>query len=179
MKRRLVSSATALGLALSGVTAVATTAVVTAAPASAACSEVGNVYYTFSSPSTVWKRTNLSSAYIKGPGSVSLTKGRTWNVQASMTATVSAEAGVVFAKASTSLGITVGAGYSGTQSFTYTLDVPKGQTKRLQQYKASKKFVVTKKRIVGPCNPVVVYKSTVIAPIKSNADRYFKYALVS
>ena len=51
--------------------------------------------------------------------------------------------------------------------------------KRLQQYKAAKRFVVTKKRIVAPCSTVVVYRSTVTAPIKSNADRYFKYALVS
>ncbi|GAB3875651.1 hypothetical protein [Terrabacter terrigena] len=174
MKRRFVSSAAALGLALSGATAV-----VAATPASAACSEVGNVYYSFSSVSTVWKRTSLSSSYVKGPGSVTLTKGRTWNVQASMTATVSAEAGVVFAKASTSLGITVGAGYSGTQSFAYTLNVPRGETKRLQQYKAAKRFVVTKKRIVAPCSTVVVYRSTVTAPVKSTADRYFKYALVS
>lgn len=174
MKRRLLSSATALGLALSGATAV-----VTAAPASAMCAEAGQTYYTFSSVSTVWKRTSLSSSYVRGPGSVSLTKGRTWNVQASMTATVSAEAGVVFAKASTSLGITVGAGYSGTQSFTYTLNVPSGQTKRLQQYKASKKFVVTKKRYTATCSSVVVYSSTVTAPVKSGADRYFMYALVS
>ena len=174
MKRRVLSSATAVGLVLSGATAV-----VSATPASAMCAEAGQTYYSFSSVSTVWKRTSLSSSYVKGPGSVSLTKGRTWNVQASMTATVSAEAGVVFAKASTSLGITVGAGYSGTQSFTYTLNVPSGQTKRLQQYKASKRFVVTKKRVTPTCSTTVVYRSTVTAPIKSTADRYFMYALVS
>lgn len=65
------------------------------------------------------------------------------------------------------------------QSFTYTLNVPSGQTKRLQQYKAAKRFVVTKKRYTSTCSSVVVYSSTVTAPVKSGADRYFLYALVS
>jgi hypothetical protein len=52
-----------------------------------------------------------------------------------MTATVSAEAGVVFAKASTSLGVTLGAGYSGTQAFTYGLNVPSGQVRRHRPFR--------------------------------------------
>ncbi|MGN6753640.1 MAG: hypothetical protein ACTHJJ_13935 [Intrasporangium sp.] len=181
MKRRLLASSTALALASSTAVALsATTAslVLTAGPAHAACTEAGNTYHSISGASSVWKATNLSSSYITGPGSVSITKGRSWTVSASMTASVSAEAGVVFAKASSSLGITVGASYSGTQSFTYTLNVDRGQTMRMQQYKSARQFTVHKYRVVAPCTTQTIYKSSVTAPVASNADQYFKYALV-
>jgi hypothetical protein len=173
MKRRLSASGMALALAASTAAAV-----LTATPAQAACTEAGNTYYSFSTASSVWKPTSLSSSYITGPGSVSITQGRTYSVSASMTASVSAEAGVVFAKASTSLGITVGASYSGTQAFTYTLNVDRGQTMRMQQYKSARTFTVHKYKVVAPCNTQTVYKTSVTAPVASTADKYFKYALV-
>ncbi|YAL82170.1 hypothetical protein ACMYYO_09495 [Dermacoccaceae bacterium W4C1] len=86
---------------------------------------------------------------------------------------------MVFAKASASLGVTVGASAGGTQSYTYTLNVPQGKTQRLQQYKQAYQFTVTKKRIVNPCTARVLYSSTVVAPVKSNADKYFLYKLVN
>lgn len=173
MQHRRVAMIAASCLLAAGLTSTGTPM------AHAACTEVGQTFYTFGPKTATWRATNLSSSYVKGPGSVSLTKGRTWTVSASVTASVSAEAGVVFAKASTSLGITVGASYSGTQSFTYTLNVPKGKTQRLQQYKRAYKFTVTKKRIVAPCTLKTVYsKQYVTAPVKSNADKYFLYKLV-
>ncbi len=172
MKTRTIAAGTVAALTCSGVAAI-----MAAAPAAAIC-DAPRTTYSFTSVSGVWKATNLSSSYITGPGSVSLAKGRTWGVSASMTATVSAEAGIVFAKASTSLGITVGASYSGTQSFTYTLNVASGKTQRMQQYKSARKFTVTKKTLQYPCSYVTTYSSSVTAPVASNADQYFKYALV-
>lgn len=170
--KRIMASAAAVTLLSGGL------AVVAAGPASAYCTEVGNVYYSFGSPTTVWKATSLKSSYITGPGTITFTKGRTWTVSASMTATVSAEAGVVFAKASTSLGVTVGASYAGTLGWAYALNVGAGKTMAMQQYKSARKFLVTKKTIVAPCDVKVVYSSTPTAPVASNADSNFKYALV-
>ena len=136
--------------------------------------------YKIASAGSVWKATNLSSAYVRGPGSVSLTKGRAYTASASMTATVAAEAGVIFAKASTSLGITVGASYTGTQAFTYTLNVPSGQVRRMQQYKSARKFTVKKYTLNNyNCTYHLAYSSSVIAPVKSQAEKYFLYGLVS
>ncbi len=155
-----------------------TVSVAAALPAAAMCDEA-KVIYKFASGENGWRRTTVSSAYIKGPGTVSITKGRSWTVSASMTATVSAEAGVVFAKASASLGVTVGASYTGSTSFTYSLNVPKGKTQKLQQYKKAKTFTVTKYKLVYPCKYVRVYKQTVKAPIKSKSESSYLYKLVS
>ncbi len=172
-KRWYAMLATFLLSLLGGVATIAQ-----APAANAICADAGTVFYSFTSVSGVWKTTSLSSSYITGPGSISLTKGRTWEVNASMTATVSAEAGIVFAKASTSLGITVGASYSGTLQFTYTLDVAAGKTMRMQQYKSARKFTVTKKHLNSLCQTITDYSSSVTAPVASTADQYFKYALV-
>ncbi len=172
MHKKLIAGTVAAVVGGGGLVAV------TQAPsASAACADMGP-HYSFSKVSTHWKRTNLRSSYIKGPGSVSLTKGRTWTVSASMTATVSAEAGIVFAKASASVGVTVGASYSGTQSFTYTLNVPKKQVRALQQYKRAKTFTVRKYYVDHSCNSKTIYTARVTAPYKSKADKNFMYALV-
>jgi hypothetical protein len=87
-----------------------------------------------------------------------------------MTATVSAEAGVVFAKASTSLGVTVGASYSNAGTWSYSKPVPSGRTARLVRYRESRRFTVKKTRIVAPCNVQTVYIANVNAPRRANIN---------
>src|SRR3954465_11904980 len=82
-----------------------------AAPASARCAPPGNdVIYVFTNKSFTYYPTNIHSdwASFRKGGTITYSQTKTMQVSASMTATVSAEAGVVFAKASTSLGVTVG-----------------------------------------------------------------------
>lgn len=173
MKSRIAALATAIALTAGGLS------VAMAPPAAAACPEMGKTFYKIYNGDKVWKKTSLSSSYIKGPGSISLKLGRSWTVSASMTASVTAEAGVVFAKASATLGITVGASYSDTLDKTYTLSVPKGKVRRLQQYKRAYKFGVKKTRLDSKCIARTVYNTTVTAPIASGAEKYFLYKLVS
>lgn len=150
-----------LGLA----TALTSTALVaSASPAQAACPEVGQVFYSFSSVSTSRLASNLKSDYLVGPGTINYTSSKTMTVSASMTATVSAEAGVVFAKASASIGVTVGASYSKSGSWSYSKPVPSGKTARLVRFRESRAFVVTKTKIVAPCNVTTVYRASVNAP---------------
>ncbi len=133
-------------------------------PASAVCPEVGQVYYSFSNKSVSRRASNLKSDYLRGPGTITYNETKTATVTASMTASVSAEAGVVFAKASSSLGVTVGASYSKAGTWIYSKPVPSGRTARLVRYRESRRFTVKKTKIVAPCNVQTVYTATVDAP---------------
>jgi hypothetical protein len=143
-------------------------------PAAAACAEVGQISYAVSSPAKTWLPTNLRSDYLKGPGTITYSKTTTSTVSASITGTTSVEAGVIFAKASASIGVTVGGSYSKSGSWSYSATVPKGETKRLQQHKEGRQFTVKKKRIVAPCNVQAVWTKTVKAPVTSNATYLWK-----
>jgi hypothetical protein len=159
--------------------AVPVVSIAAAIPAAAIC-DADHTIYSFASSANVWLKTNVSSAYIVGPGSVAITKGRSWTATGTVTATVSAEAGIVFAKASASLGVSVAYARSGSTAFTYTLTVPKGKTMRLQQYKKGLGFTVTKKVLHAPCTYVTAYsKQYVTGPVSSNAESTYLYKLVS
>jgi hypothetical protein len=162
--RRFVSLISTLPLA---------TAFLVAGPATtatAACPEVGQVYYSFKDKTTSRILSNKRSDYLVGPGTINYTSSTTATANASMTATVAAEAGVVFAKASASLGVTVGGSWSKGGSWSYSKPVPKGKTARLVMWHESRSFTVTKKRLVAPCKLVTVYVSRVKAPRKANIN---------
>ncbi|PRX49992.1 hypothetical protein B0I33_102108 [Prauserella shujinwangii] len=163
MRIRQLGSVVALALSVT----VAPAALGAGAQAVAACPEVGNVYYSISNSSRSWIKTNLRSDYLRGPGTITYNKTTTSTVNASVSGTTSAEAGVVFAKASVSLSVTVGASYSKSDSWSYSATVPSGKTKRLQQYKEGRKFTATKTRIVAPCDVRTVWKRTFNAPVKN------------
>ena len=155
--------------------------VLTASSASARCAPPGNeVIYTFRNKSFVYHPTNIKSdwAIFRKGGSITYSKTKAMTMSASVTATVSAEAGVIFAKASTSIGVTVGGSLSRTESWSYTANVP-ADTKhkyRLHAYHYSANFQVMKKRFNGApqvCNYQNSWKSwqTVKhAPAKANRN---------
>jgi hypothetical protein len=146
------------------------------AQAFAACPEVGQVFYSISNGATTWKATNLRSDYLTGPGTITYSKSTTSTVSASLTGTTSAEAGIIFAKASVSLSVTVGGSYSKSDTWSYAAAVPSGQTKRLQQYKDARSFTVKKTHIIPPCNSKTDWTKNVTAPVKNNT---YKWALSS
>ncbi len=141
--------------------------VLAAAPASARCAAPGpDVIYSFKDKSFTYYPTNIHSdwAIFRRGGSITYSKTKTMTVSASVTATVSAEAGVVFAKASTSLGVTVGGSHAWTESWSYTANVPADtQHKyRLHAYHYTANFSVMKKRFNGApsvCNYQNVWSS--------------------
>lgn len=138
--------------------------------AAAYCTEVGNVYYSFSNKSVSRILSNKRSDYLRGPGTITYTSSTTATASASMTATVSAEAGIVFAKASASLGVTVGASWSKTGTWSYTKPVPAGTTARLVMWHEARKFTVKKSRVVAPCTMQTVYIAKVNAPRAANIN---------
>jgi hypothetical protein len=138
-----------------------------AAPASARCAPPGNdVIYVFKNKCFTYYPTNIhsDSAVFRKGGSITYSQTKTTQVSGSMTATVSAEAGEVFAQASTSLGVTVGGSKSWTQQWSYSANVP-ADTKhkyRLHAYHDTANFSVMKKHFNGApsvCNYVNSWKS--------------------
>lgn len=139
-------------------------------PAWAIC-DADHTIYEFKNVTTTDRATNIAGDWMEAGMTASYSKSATATLSASMTATVSAEAGIVFAKASASLGVTVGGSYARTQTWTYTSrPVPSGKEGRLVMYHEGRRFTVVKKVLRSPCTYVQVYAQTVDAPIKSGGN---------
>jgi hypothetical protein len=138
-----------------------------AAPANARCAPPGDdIIYSFTNKSFTYYPTNINSDWVvlRRGGSITYSKTATMEVNASATATVQAEAGVIFAKASTSLGVTVGRSHSNTDQWSYTANVPADTAHkyRLHAYHYTANFSVMKKRFNGApsvCNYQSVWSS--------------------
>jgi hypothetical protein len=86
-----------------------------------------------------------------------------WN--ASVNASVSAEGSVIFAKASATLGVTVGRTWGTTKVWNYDGPaVPRGKKGRLVLYHEGRGFVVTKESLRAPCRYVTDWSYAVDAP---------------
>jgi hypothetical protein len=161
--RKAVTAATAFALLSTSLVGVA----VSASPAAAgpvvpqACPAEGpNPWYTFADIHRSSRPTNLYSAYITGPGTISYNEQRSATVSASASASVTAEANVVFAKASTTLGVSVSAGRTWTDGFNYSLTVASGQRRRMRLFQEARTFVVTKKTWnSGQCRYQTAYQN--------------------
>ena len=127
--------------------------VLTAAPAGAVCRppDGQRTIWSIANKSFTYHPTNVASDWVslRRGGSITYNQTKTMQVSASVTATVSAEAGIIFAKASASLGVTVGASKSWSRSWNYQANVP-ADTKhkyRLHAYHYTANFSVMKKTI--------------------------------
>ncbi|MFC1414337.1 hypothetical protein ACEZCY_34810 [Streptacidiphilus sp. N1-12] len=171
-----MSTAIATTLATGGLVAVA-------APSQAAvhpqiCSDAG-IHYDIINKSSVLVPTNLYSAWVPINGSILPTynQTKTATVSASGTATVSAEAGIIFAKASTSFAVTVGKSWSKSGSWTYAVhSIPKKSGKkwaRLMMFHSAKKFTAEKYSLNGTCSKTtIIWKKVITAPVAKN-DNYW------
>jgi hypothetical protein len=142
------------------------TVVTPGSPAQARCDLPGAIY-SFKNKVYTTLPTNVYTPWMSYPGDISLSQTKTATATASVTATVSAEAGIVFAKASASLGVTVGGSWSKADTWTAHQAVPKGKQGRLRLYHDAVGFVVTKQVPSGQCGWRTVYTSKVIAPRKT------------
>ncbi|HWS34703.1 MAG TPA: hypothetical protein VN408_18425 [Actinoplanes sp.] len=168
-KRRAVIALAAIGTGF-------VAAITPGSAALAACDAAPKVktQYTFKDKRYTTLATSLKSAWVQGPAQITYHKTTTSTVSAEVTATVSAEAGIVFAKASASLGVTVGASYSKSEEWEYSKAVPKGKDGQLRMYHDALGFTVTKKVWDGSrCNFKHAYTSKVVAPRKTGED-YWK-----
>lgn len=109
-------------------------------------------------PTTKWKFTNVSKSYKPTKlysnwvhpkhGSMTITFSRAATSQwtGTVSASLTAEAGVVFAKASTTVGASVAKSWSKTKTWTYAATVKKDPKHeyRLRQRQETRKFTATK-----------------------------------
>jgi hypothetical protein len=152
---------------------------VVADPAAARCPpEDFPTYYKYSSVTTIWLPTNLTSSWLVGPGTITYSETTTSEVNGSVTGTISAEAGIVFAKASASIGVTVGGSYAKSGTWTYSASVAAGKTARLQQYRESRQSTVSKMVYDGYCNYKVALTGTMKAPRTASNNALFLWKLV-
>lgn len=160
--------ATAIGTVLS---------VPQALPAQAAsCNTVPYIeHYKFSNFQSIDIGTNVASAYIPGPATLTFTTTKTAQANISFSYNVGAEANVIVAKVNNQYGVAVGASWSESQTWTYTKNVPSGKTARLRLYHEGTKFDVRKYVWSWTeCKMVQKYMTTVRAP-KSEDINVFKF----
>lgn len=168
--KRVISTIVSAALLGAGVVAG------TAAPASAGARCDDSPIYSIGDKKTVWKATNLHSDWGRPGITLRYESKAEATTTASGTATVGTEAGVIFAKASASLSVTVGRSWAKSHTWSYsgTVQKKKGKTRgRLMMYHEAKGFSVTKYRMVpkntGGCKKSKVWKkSNNVAPVKRN-----------
>ncbi|MEU6239931.1 hypothetical protein [Streptomyces sp. NPDC047024] len=168
--RRALSTLLSTALLSGGAVAVS------ASPAAAGIDCGRDPIYSISNKKTVWEPTNVHSDWAKPGVTISYAKNKTGSWTATGTATIGAEAGVIFAKASTSFSVSVGKTWSKSDTWTYAAKVEKksGKSKgRLMMYHEAKGFSVTKFRLVAngqqKCVKSTIWKKNgIVAPVKRN-----------
>ncbi|MCD9902221.1 hypothetical protein ACFWVT_20170 [Streptomyces cyaneofuscatus] len=165
--RRVISIALSTAVLSGGFVALAS-------PASAACDDTGTKF-SIINKKTVWKNTNLHSDWGKPGVTLRYDKTKSATLSASGTAEVGADAGVIFAKASASFGVTVGKSWTkgDTWSYSATVKKKKGKTRgRLMMQHEAKQFTAHKYKVStgagGTCKTKTVYKKKITAPVKKD-----------
>ncbi|MGO4596932.1 hypothetical protein [Terrabacter sp. 2RAF25] len=131
--------------------AVPAAAVVTAPSSYAYCTDVGNVYYT-TSQSPTYRGDYNTRTYGKSGGTLTISLGESVTTGGSITGTTSAEAGVIFAKASVSVGVTIKKDWTSSVTRAYAWKVPSTQsTGWIEAGHHAYKVTYTKKTVVPPC----------------------------
>jgi Flp pilus assembly protein TadG len=174
--RTTLATFAAAVLLISGLEAVPAMATDTPKPAAPptidACTPEPPDYF-FTNVAISTRPTNLYSAYITGPGTITYNQNTTATASMSATATVTSEASVVIAKASVALGVTLGASFSSSGGFSYALPVPSGQRRRMRLFQQSRSFVVSKKIFTpSTCKWTTQYADPTNAPKKARDDEW-------
>lgn len=153
------------GLVAKGITlvlAVPAAAVVTAPSSYAACAEVGNVYYS-TTQSPTYRGDRDTRTYGRSGGTLTIALGESVTTGGSITGTTSAEAGVIFAKASVSVGVTIKKDWTSSVTRSYSWKVPSSQsTGWIEAGHHAYKVNYVKKTIVAPCNVKTVKTGSIV-----------------
>jgi hypothetical protein len=130
--------------------------------------------YSFTSVARSTRPTNLVSAYITGPGTISYEKSATASVSAAASGAVGVEINAVVAKASVEIGVELSAEKSWAEGFSYSIRVPSGQRRRLRLHQESRSFDVRKQTFnTAQCKYVTAYSAqTANAPRKTLVENW-------
>lgn len=124
--------------------------------------------FTTSKPIVSSKATNIKSAYITGPGTLSWNKSSSVTVQATVSSTAKVDLSAILLSVGGTYGASLSASKSWNEGFTYSVAVPSGQRRAMQLFHESRSFVAAKKVLKSPCTYVTTYTAQSInAPIKA------------
>lgn len=128
-------------------------------------------YYSVSSKKVIYIRAKDGRIYGQKGVTLGIAKGTSWTIGGSVTGTVKAEAGVIFAKAETSLAITVSLSRTTTTTFSGSWTVPKSQSVGWLEVGTNQgySFKWTKYHYNAPCTKVVEGSGTAKVPAKKAA----------
>ena len=176
--KRAVAGALLVGLAVAGGVA-APAAAAPSAPARPMVCDPGNNHnlYSFSGKKKIYIRAKDGRVYGDSGITLSISKGVSKTIGGSVTGTASAEAGVIFAKASASLAISVQGSRTTTTTFSGTWTVPKSQKTGWLEVGTydGYTFKWSRYHYASPCRKVVDAKGTGKGPTRS-ASLAFKHS---
>lgn len=98
-------------------------------------------------------------AYGTGPGTLTLGAGQSTTVSAEVSASVSAEAGIILSKASVQFGTSLGWETNTYVSSSYSINVPAGQTMYIEAGGHGRGLAVQVDRFDQYCNIITTYGS--------------------
>lgn len=138
--------------------------------ASAGCPP--ETFYKRSGPSSrIWMGTSEYSYAKPGPGDIIYTKETSASVTATVSASFSVSVGVI-ASASAEVGVSLARSTSHSDSWSYSIHVPRGMTARGHVFKRAYKIPTKKIQSTPTCTSVVTRGYT-YAPVRSNNNRYY------
>jgi hypothetical protein len=151
--------------------AAGTLTVAVAGPASAGCPYESDweVY----AKTNVWMLTSTYSYWLTGPGSISYSTSATATRGTTKSASISASVSTIIYKAEAKFGMDWSSSTSRSQTWSYNIAVPSGQTARAGIYKRGSRFSVRRWTVGGNCT--VSYGPTYYqySPFASNSNTYY------
>ena len=131
-------------------------------PSIASCPEVGQVSYTTSQTAT-YRGDGTTRTYGQAGGELEISLGESVSTGGSISGTTTAEAGVIFAKASVSVGVEIRKDWTNSVTRAYRWTVPSTQpTGWVEAGHRAYNVSYTKTQIVAPCSVKTVKVGTIV-----------------
>jgi hypothetical protein len=134
-------------LAISGLSVIGATA------ASASCPAEWGIEFTANA--NAWLATNVYSAWLTGPGTISLSTTKTATYSTTTSVSVGVSIGTLIAKAEAKFGKDWTNTWSVSSTWTYSVSVPSGQTARAVMYKKGSRLSGYKWSVSSTCTETI------------------------
>lgn len=142
---------------------------VAAGPASAQVYCPGEYYFTFSAGSVVWEPTNIHSDWMAPGVKATYTTSGTDTLTGTVSASFTAEEGVLFASVKEQYGVSVAKSWAQTSSWSYT-GGPTGKVGRLMRFHKAVSTTATEHLQNSNCTVTTIATSKTVVPSSSNSD---------
>lgn len=135
-------------------------------------------YTHISNIQTSTRPTNVVSSYVEGPGTISYNRTLSFSASGTLSSSISASGGILALTVSAQAGVAVTLGASYSEGFTYSLEVPRGTTERVQLEQRSKSFYATRYNWnQGECKYINTASGSGNLPYKTQAGVFVRQNL--